>query len=452
MTTKKADKETNLQEEESKNSQFGTGGIDLSRLPTEGYLIGTYSLTALKMSAQEHLDELGELARSYGINVVGSMVCSLKKPHARTYLGEGKIEEMAQEIAKSGATLVIFDHELSPSQQRNLEEVLKVSVADRAEIILGVFAKHAKSKEAKLQVEQALIQHHLPRLKRLWTHLSRQRGGGVYQKGEGEKQLEIDRRLLKKRQEFIKGCIEEIEQTRKSKQSARERSNIPIFAIIGYTNAGKSTLMNKLTDAGVLAEDKLFATLDTTTRKYRLESGTEILMIDTVGFIRKLPHLLIAAFRSTLEEAMQADILIHLVDGSHPQVAEHIQATGEVLKELGADNKEKITVFNKVDKMSSSAVMQLRLQYPGACFVSSTTGEGLDGFLDRLQRMLSARRVRVVLRLPQDRFDIMHQLYEVGHVHSVDYDENDVLVDVELEDRERGRLAGYIISENSSNT
>lgn len=426
--------------------------LDLSNLPSESLIVSTFQNSREKESAIEHLDELAQLVVSYGGEVLGKLVSPLKKPNARTYIGEGKVEEIAKTAEELKARLVVFDHELTPSQQRNLEEALGVSVADRTEIILGVFARHARSREAKLQIELAQIQHHMPRLKRLWTHLSRQRGGGVNQKGEGETQIEIDKRLLKRRLEFVKYQIGLVQKTRLVKAGARERSQIPSFAIVGYTNAGKSTLMNALTDASVLVEDKLFATLDTTTRKYHLPSGNEVLVIDTVGFIRKLPHLLVAAFRSTLQEAMDADILVHLIDGSHPQVHEHIKATEEVLAQLGAASKSRLIVFNKVDCMSSSQVLELKLRYGGSCFISSTTGQGIQELTIQMEQMLSSRRQMVLLKIPQDRFDLVTYLYQVGQVHTTEYIDNDVILSASLLSPDVSRLEAYRIEKDAAQT
>lgn len=428
-------------------AQLPSDGKRLVELPNEAVVIGNFESSRDKDLEQEHLDELVELVTSYGSEVKGSFLCPLKKLSPSHFLGKGKIEEIATWIAQNNVKLAVFDSALTPSQQRNLEADLKVAVADRTEIILGVFAKHAKTKEARLQIDLAQIQHHMPRLKRLWTHLSRQRGGGVNQKGEGETQIEIDRRILKKRLEFLKKQSEEVEQTRETKLQSRERNQAVAFAIVGYTNAGKSTLMNALTNANVLVEDKLFATLDTTTRKFKLPGGSEVLIVDTVGFIRKLPHLLVDAFRSTLNEAVQADFLVHLVDGSHPCVEAHIKATEEVLKELGAQSHEKLIVFNKVDLMSSSQIMALKLQYQGAVFVSASTGAGLEDLMSKMEGLVSTKRRICTLKIPQEQFDIVNQIYRLGSVISIDYVDNDVLVKAQLRSEDFSRLASYQLSD-----
>lgn len=428
-------------------AQMPNSANSLVELPKEALLIGNYENSRDKPLEQEHLDELAQLVTTYGSEVKGSFLCPLKKPSPSHFLGSGKVEELAKWIAENNIRLAVFDSSLTPSQQRNLERDLKVSVADRTEIILGVFAKHAKTKEARLQIELAQIQHHMPRLKRLWTHLSRQRGGGVNQKGEGETQIEIDRRILKKRLELLKKQSEEVEQVRDVKLQARERNQAVSFAIVGYTNAGKSTLMNALTNAGVLVEDKLFATLDTTTRKYRLPGGSEVLLVDTVGFIRKLPHLLVDAFKSTLKEAVQADMLIHLVDGAHPCVEAHMEATEEVLKQLDAASKEKLVVFNKVDGMTGAQIMALKLRYPGAVFISATTGAGLEELANKMEYLLSLRRLICTLKIPQEQFEIMNHIYRAGRVLNVEYVDNDILVKAELKAEDHSRLAAYQIDE-----
>jgi GTP-binding protein HflX len=417
---------------------------DLASLPSETLVIGSFESSRDKNQEAENLNELEQLVISYGGNVLDKVLCPLKKINPRTYLGSGKIIEIAELVKTKKAQLVVFDNELTPSQQRNLEKELQVLVADRSEIILGVFAKHAKSREAKLQIELAQIQHHLPRLKRLWTHLSRQRGGSANQRGEGETQIEVDRRILKKRLEQLKNQIEEVQQIHDVKYQARERSQICSFAIVGYTNAGKSTLMNALTHAGVLVEDKLFATLDTTTRKYKLPNGTESLLIDTVGFIHKLPHLLIAAFKSTLQEATQADFLLHLVDGSNPCVDEHIKITEKVLNQLGAKTTDQIIIFNKIDLIDLQTREDLQKRFPQACFVSSLTQEGFNDLTLRMDECLNRRFTHASLKIPQEKFELVNQIYEMGKVLNIDYIDNDILVTAQLNPRDLGRLAEYL--------
>jgi GTP-binding protein HflX len=416
-------------------------------------LVGMYGVTgANELEGREQLMELEELAKTFGIVNRNLMFFPLKKFDAKTFVTSGKVEEIHAKVQELGANLVIFDEEISPAQQRSLEEVFQCYVMDRAELILGVFAQRAQTREAKLQIELARTKYMSPRLKRMWTHLHRQSsgGGGAHLKGEGEKQIEIDRRLLQRRVDHLNHEIEEVAKHRDTQRNARERSGIPVFAIIGYTNAGKSTLLNALTDAQVLCEDKLFATLDTTTRKFALPNKQEILLIDTVGFIRKLPHGLIAAFRSTLEEATKADILIHLVDVSHPSAKEHMSATQEVLKELGGDGKPMITVLNKVDKIegfeTQGTINRLKLQFPNSIQISALNKTGFDQLLARIVEELSNWRRRMFLRIPQKDYAVISEIRKLGHIVLEEYEENDVLLEAEIPPALAGRISPYEVA------
>jgi GTP-binding protein HflX len=418
--------------------------IHIEIVPQKALLAGVYRSGSEKEECLEYLHELERLGETLGVETVAKIPCLIKKFEASTYLGSGKIEELV-EIAKStGATVFIIDDEISPAQQRNLEKIFNMPVIDRTEVILEVFSKHAKTREAKVQIELAKIRYELPRLKRLWTHLSRQRGGGVNQKGEGEKQIEIDKRILKRKVESLVHELEKIKAQRITQRIARQRSHIPTFAIIGYTNVGKSTLLKALTDADVLVEDKLFATLDTTTRKFILPNNQEILLIDTVGFIRKIPHTLVAAFRSTLEESVEADILLHLIDISHPLALEQAKATYEVLKELKADKKPIITVLNKVDAcLNRKVIDQLRLTYPKTVMISATLKEGFSDLMDRMSHELEARRKRVTLRIPQKEYHFLREVEEHGLIISREYEENDIIIECEAPEEIIDRLKKY---------
>lgn len=360
---------------------------DEQKKPSLALLLATYRGTGNKQVCEEHLEELELLAETYGIETAQKVACSIRKIDASVYLSSGKLEEVKQIAEDLKVDVVIFDDEITPAQQRNLEKAFNLRVMDRTEVILGVFGQRAQTKEARLQIELAQVKYQSPRLKRLWTHLERQAGTGggtAYLKGAGEKQIEIDRRLLKTRIERLQKEIKEVQLTRETQRSARLRAEIPVFAIIGYTNAGKSTLLNALTNAGVFVEDKLFATLDTTTRKFTLNNNQDILLIDTVGFIRKLPHLLVAAFKSTLEEAIQAEILLHLVDASHPMALEQAETSFQVLKELNAADKPVITVLNKVDLCENSDVLRrLRIAYPKTVQISALEKQVLTIFKKR---------------------------------------------------------------------
>lgn len=409
-------------------------------------LISVYNGSAEKAQCEDHLQELRLLCENLEMEVVQTVPCSVRKVDVATYLGSGKVEEMRKMAKELGANVVVFDDEILPSQQRNLEKGLGLPVIDRTEVILEVFAQRAQTREARLQVELAQVKYQFPRLKRLWTHLSRQRGGGVNQKGEGETQIEIDRRLLKRRIEKLQRELQKVKATREVQRQSRGRSQVPTFAIIGYTNAGKSTLLKALTQAEVLVEDKLFATLDTTTRKFLLPNKQEILLSDTVGFIRKLPHLLVAAFRSTLEEAFQADILIHLIDVSHPHALEQANATFAVLNELGAEKKPMITVLNKIDKLENRHLAdQFRVRFPKTVQISAVTGEGFEELMALMEKEVESRRIYVRLRVPQSDYALVSELLAVGHVLSRDYEENDILLDLEIPAFLRKKVAAYLV-------
>lgn len=410
-----------------------------TREALKALLVSTYHGSTQRKICEEHLEELELLAQTYGIETIHKEACAIRKFDASIYVGKGKLEELIKIADEKKADVVIFDDEITPAQQRNLQKAFNRPVSDRTELILGVFAQRAQTKEARLQIELAKVKYEAPRLKRLWTHLSRQAGtsgsggGGAYLKGEGEKQIEIDRRILKRKIDQLQREIEEVRAHRDTQRVARARSEIPVFAIIGYTNAGKSTLLNALTDAGVFVEDKLFATLDTTTRKFTLKNNQDILLIDTVGFIRKLPHLLVAAFKSTLEEALEADILLHLIDASHPMAEEQAATTHEVLKELGAKDKSIITVLNKMDIVQSpSLIHRLRMTYPKNVQISAITHEGFDELQEVMIQELSRLRKVVDVRIPQSHYAIVTEIMRVGRILKQDYEDNDVVLKVEV--------------------
>lgn len=417
-------------------------------------LVATYHGAQQKAICIEHLDELELLVETFGVETVHKETCPIRKFDASIFVGKGKLEELVQLANEKDVDFIIFDEEISPAQQRNLEKAFNRSVMDRTEVILGVFAQRAHTKEARLQIELAKLKYEAPRLKRLWTHLSRQQGtsgsggGGAYLKGEGEKQIEIDRRILKRKIDQLQKEIAEVHANRETLRISRLRSEIPVFAIIGYTNAGKSTLLNALTDAGVFVEDKLFATLDTTTRKFTLNNNQDILLIDTVGFIRKLPHLLVAAFRSTLEEAVEADILLHLVDASHPMAEEQATTTYEVLKELGAGKKTIITVFNKIDKeISPSHLHRLRMSFPRNVMISALTHQGFDDLQEIMIQELSKQRKVVEMRIPQSEYAVVSEIMRQGNILKQDYEENDVVLKVDIPSALASKLAAYRITE-----
>ncbi len=398
------------------------------------FLVGTHSSGGNLPLCEEHLTELRRLCDTFGLSVIGKIACPIKKIEAGTYLGSGKIEEIYQKAKDLDVDVIIFDDEISPHQQRNLETLLKRPVIDRTELIIEVFAQRAQTKEAKLQIELAKVKYQFPRLRRLWTHLSRQSSsGGGHVKGEGEKQIEIDRRLLRGKIERLKEEIEAVIAHRGTQRVARKRSGIPSFAIVGYTNAGKSSLMKALTHADVLVEDRLFATLDTTTRKFLLPNNQEILLVDTVGFIRKIPHMLVAAFKSTLEEAVFTDILIHLIDVSHPMAEEQAEATCHVLKELGALDTPIITVFNKIDACEDPLLLlRLKAKYANTIAISALNGDGIKDLVERMTEEVSNLRKVIHLRIPQSQYALVSQLIRDGKILSSEYEENDILLKVEI--------------------
>jgi GTP-binding protein HflX len=342
---------------------------------------------------KESLEELRELVDTAGGFTVGMIIQNREKIHPSTYIGKGKIEEVRQMIFESDATGVVCDDELSPAQLKNLEDALQTIVLDRTVLILDIFAKRATTKEGKLQVEMAQLKYRSTRLVGMGNILSRL-GGGIGTRGPGEKKLETDRRHIRERLSQLKRELASLEKSRETARSLRSRSNIPVLAIVGYTNAGKSTLINYLTDAGVLEEDKLFATLDPTTRSYTMESGQQVLFTDTVGFIRKLPHHLVEAFRSTLEEAKYADIIIHVVDSVNPDAYKQMHIVYETLANLGVKDKSIITVFNKRDLVETEQVIK-DFKADHTVKLSAKTGEGVDKLLDTIERVLTEQKILI---------------------------------------------------------
>jgi len=409
-------------------------------------LVGYYLKTADQKSCEESLEELERLADTFGLETIDKVPCPLKKITSATVLGEGKLDELFALCEEYLVDMVIFDDEITPQQQRNLEKIFKRPVLDRTELILEVFAQRAQTREAKLQIEMAKIRYEMPRLKRMWTHLSRQvAGGGGFTKGAGEKQIELDRRMLRHRVERLQQEIDQVRAVRRTQRSARLRTGIPTFAIVGYTNAGKSTLLRALTQADVLVEDKLFATLDTTTRKYVLPNNQEILLVDTVGFIRKIPHTLIAAFKSTLEEAVHTDVLIHLIDASSPQALLQAEATVKVLEELGATDQPVITVLNKIDQCPDQMMLhQLRLKYPHTVQISALEQRGFPQLMTQMIKAIESLRKKVQLIIPQSHYALVSELMRDGRVISIEYEENDVVMEVEIPARLEPKVTQFI--------
>lgn len=414
------------------------------------FLVGCYTHSSRLVLCKEHLDELASLASTYGFETLAKEACPLRKIEASTYLGKGKIQELVDQATDLNADVVIFDDEISPNQQRNLEKAFNRPVIDRTELILEIFSQRAQTREAKLQVELAKSHYQLPRLKRLWTHLSRQSAGGKgFLKGAGERQIELDRRMIRDRISRLKKEIEEVRHQREVQRHARLRSGIPTFAIVGYTNVGKSTLLHALTEAEVLVEDKLFATLDTTTRKFTLPNHQEILLVDTVGFIRKIPHTLVAAFKSTLEEAMYTDILLHLVDVNHSLAEEHAESTYEVLKELGAQDKPMITVLNKVDLIESKAMLgRFKLKYPRVVGISALKQEGFEALLQTMMEAIQNLRKIVKLRIPQKDYALVSRLMDEGRLIHKDFEGNDILLEIEIPIHLEHQVEAFVVEDS----
>lgn len=404
----------------------------------QALLISTFGLSYQREECYEHLRELELLVDTYGVGTVHREAVQLREIDPSTLIRSGKLEELVLIAKEKGAAMVVMDDEITPAQQRNLERAFGIAVLDRTEVILGVFGMRAQTKEARLQVELAKKKYELPRLKRLWTHLSRQRGtagggGGAYLKGEGEKQIEIDKRIVKDEIDKLNKEIEAVKRDREIQRVKRKRNEIPSFAIIGYTNAGKSTLLNALTDAKVFVEDKLFATLDTTTRKFTLPNNQEILLVDTVGFIRKLPHLLVAAFKSTLEESLESDILLHVIDVNNPLAEEQAATTMEVLQELKADQKPIITLLNKVDLCPNSPIItKLKIKYPKNVTLSGLQRSGFDDLFYLMVEEMKNLRQRVTLKIPQADYGMISELMRIGKILKQEYEENDVIVQAEV--------------------
>jgi len=355
--------------------------------PERAIAIAVGKKSSNRTTAFEQLDELEYLANTAGAEVVEKIYQELDSPNPATAIGKGKVDEVKQLIEDEKIQLVIFDDELTPSQIKNLENELKVKIMDRSSLILDIFSKHAKTNEAKTQVELAQYQYLLPRLSRMWTHLSKQ-FGGVGTKGPGETQIETDRRAIRNKIKLLKEKLEDISVQRHEQQ--KKRVDFPRFALVGYTNAGKSSIMNLITKADVLVENKLFATLDTTVRSYRFESGKKILISDTVGFIRKLPAHLVASFRSTLAEAVDSDVLLHVVDVSHPQYREHIATVNETLEQLKIAQKDTILILNKIDLLEDvSVVKSLEMEYPNSIAVSAKRGINISKLLEKMESKIS---------------------------------------------------------------
>ncbi len=397
-----------------------------------------------KSDALSHLEELKLLVGTMDITVPDSFVVSLKHPSPQYLVGRGKATEIAERADTLEVDFIIFDDELTPSQQRNWETLTGRCVIDRHEVILEIFANNAHTKEAALQVGLATMEYSLPRLTRAWTHLSRQRGGSRGTRGEGETQLEADRRTVLARIHRLKRELEQVKLQRDTRRRKRSTAPVPTAAIVGYTNAGKSSLLNALTGANALVEDKLFATLDPTTRRLNLKNGSEVLLTDTVGFIRKLPHDLVDAFKSTLEETALADVTIHVLDAADPEVIQHHRTTLEVLDEIGAGDKPTLLVFNKIDLADEDVISELKSEFPDALFVSAREGRGLESVAQAVKVVLYDTAPVEKYAIPSSRFDLAALIHRTGRVIQEKYHENGILITAQVPPKTRGLCAAYI--------
>ncbi len=398
--------------------------------PERGYLVGVaLQRERALLSIDDSLDELGLLAETAGIKVVGRAWQRLRQINPKSLIGSGKLLEIVEDVTLHEASVVIFDDELSPRHQRELEKRLGESVRllDRSALILDIFAQHARTSEGALQVELAQYEYRLPRLTRQWTHLARQAGGGgarggsggVGLRGPGETQLEVDRREITRKITKLKSELEHVRAHRNLHRQRRRRSGLPLAALVGYTNAGKSTLINALTDANVYAADQLFATLDPTTRRVQLPDRRELLLSDTVGFIQKLPTTLVAAFRATLEEVIEADLLLHVVDASHPNAAQHIEAVEDTLAEIDAGSMPRILVLNKTDRLDRRPPsFSLVDTYVGAAAISAQEKQGLDELLDLMGAALEAQMTSLEVVIPYQTGKVYSDLYDKGYIQS----------------------------------
>jgi len=385
--------------------------------PEKVFLVGVELKSRNGPDVRDLMAELSELAQTAGAEIAGDGIQKVESLSPATFIGKGKAEEFANFCKRQGVDTVIFDDELSPAQIRNLEKIFGCRVQDRTSLILEIFSQRARTREGKLQIELAQLEYLLPRLTRYWSHLSRQRGSTGSIGGEGESQLEADRRKISERIDRISHDLDLVRRQRSTQRAGRQRSQWPLASIVGYTNAGKSTLLNALTGADVLAKDILFATLDPTTRRLKLPTNQNVLLTDTVGFIRKLPHGLVEAFKATLEEVVQADLLLHVVDISHPQAEEQIAAVNSVLEEIGAGEKSTIMVFNKIDQLKNSgALNRLREKFPHAVEISAKTGEGISHLLAELGTQMKPKREFLELKIPHERSEVIARLHKVGQI------------------------------------
>ena len=407
-------------------------------------LIGLEQNGVSKWDLRDSMEELRELASSAGAEVVDTVTQKLPKPTAPFYIGKGKAEAIRESMQSQRVTSVIFNDELSPAQGRNLENLLSRKVLDRTQLILDIFAQRARSREGRLQIELAQLQYLLPRLTRMWHHLSRQTGG-IGTRGPGETQLEVDRRRVQERIARLERELEGVRKVRSVQRQGRKRHQWPVAAVVGYTNAGKSTLLNLMTGADVLAIDKLFATLDPTTRSFTLPNKQRLLLTDTVGFLRKLPHTLIESFKATLEEVSEADLLIHVVDLSHPRVDEQMSAVDSVIKELDAFGKQTLIVFNKIDLLENPDLASIYCRrFPGSVAISAKTGARHRSICRSFASGPRCLALAFAFPDPAERIKLIAELHRVGHVLEVQYQDEDALITAHVPPHLEQKLTSFI--------
>jgi len=406
-------------------------GIDLNRDPE---------------TVKRHLDELEALIATLDIDTAEKIIAPLKKTHAPFLIGKGKVEEIKYIAEELQADHIIFDDSLSPSQQRNWEEYTSLKTADRQEIIINIFSERAVTKEASLQVELARLSYSLPRLTGAWTHFSKQKGGVSGTRGEGETQLELDKRMVLNKIGKVKKDLIAVKKQRTTRRKLRAGTRVSSCSIAGYTNAGKSTLLNRLTLSDIDANDRVFDTLDPSTRKMKLPGGKEVLLTDTVGFIRKLPHQLIEAFKSTLEETALSDLIILLMDASDPEVLSHYRTSMEVLTEIGAAEKPILKVFNKTDSCSDPFMIhRLENEFDDAIFISARTGENIDLFLQEIENIINSSEKVKILKIPIDKYSLVVRIKSSGTVYEEEYLDDCVIIKASLPDDLAGKLDQYSI-------
>ena len=426
---------------------------DTAEEPEHALLVGV-EFPQSEWPLQETLAELGRLADTAGALPVGQITQKLATPNPATFIGSGKARELAELCRSLDVDVVIFDDELTPSQQSNLEKCVdrNVKIIDRTALILDIFALHAHTREGRLQVRLAQNQYLLPRLRGMWAHLASNRmGGGVGSRfGEGESQLEVDRRLVRKRITSIKRELAELDRNRSLQRQSRSASGMVRIALAGYTNAGKSSLLNRLTDAGVLSYDKLFATLDSTTRKLTLPEGREVTLTDTVGFIQKLPTTLVESFKSTLEEIREADAILHIVDASATEYEHQIAAVEEVLDQIDAAHINRVTVFNKIDALTEDEEAALKARYPHALFISARTGQGVDTLIDQLVRLSAAQDTHLTVRIPYDRGDLVSLAHQRCFISREAYEPDGTVIQMRVPSAFAPTFKPFVVEEDDT--